>query len=40
VWRPYKLFNVTDTITQDPRYVAARGEHIVAIISEATAAVN
>ena len=40
VWRPYTLFNVTDDITTAARYVQARSMHIVAVISEATAAVN
>lgn len=37
-WRPYRLFNMTDTVSGDPALQAARGREIVAIISEGTAA--
>eukprot|EP00879_Flechtneria_rotunda_P017394 GHRR01018225.1.p2 GENE.GHRR01018225.1~~GHRR01018225.1.p2 ORF type:complete len:542 (-),score=254.96 GHRR01018225.1:3390-5015(-) len=37
-WRPYKLFNVTDTITGQTRYQAALNrDNVVSIISDTTA---
>jgi hypothetical protein len=40
-WRPYKLFNLTNDITDNPRYSdLLQGGDVVAVISEATANLN
>jgi hypothetical protein len=39
-WRPYRLFNLTDTLAADADLQAARGRQVVHIISEATAALQ
>jgi hypothetical protein len=40
-WRPYKLFNLTDDITDNPRYSGLlQSGDVVAVISEATANLN
>jgi predicted kinase len=40
-WRPFRLFNLTDTITTAPQYVSVlEGGDVVAVISDATAKLN
>ncbi|KAI8465444.1 MAG: glycoside hydrolase superfamily [Monoraphidium minutum] len=39
-WRPYRLFNLTDTVSRDAALQAARRKSEVALISEATAALR
>lgn len=41
-WRPYKLFNITDSFTTNSRYsyLLGSGQQVVAVISAATAKLN
>ncbi|WIA40472.1 hypothetical protein OEZ86_013828 [Tetradesmus obliquus] len=40
-WRPYRLFNLTDNITEAPQYVKVlESGHVVGVISDATAKLN
>jgi predicted kinase len=40
-WRPFRLFNLTDTVTTDQQYVRVlEGGDVVGVISDATAKLN